>query len=137
MTITAITDRDDPQRLAYEAWVRKKPGSEHLLRRRDFPGSERLGQYGNHAVEFGWQAWQEHERAAWLPIAGAPMDGTPVLVTIDGVPGSTGEAHWWQNEEGRGGWQTWDGANRRRTVYETAPTHYRPLPPGPNTGAPA
>lgn len=70
----------------------------------------------------------------WMDISGAPLDGTPVIVGIEGLPGSVGEAYYWQNAEGRGGWQTWDGANHTRTVYTTPPTHYRPFPPPPSVG---
>ena len=69
----------------------------------------------------------------WQPIETAPMDGTPVIVGIAGLANSVGEAYWWQNDEGRGGWQTWDGANHERTVYTTTPTHWMPLPSEPNT----
>lgn len=64
----------------------------------------------------------------WEPIDTAPKDGTNIIVCIAGMPRSTGEAYWWQSAGGVGGWQTWDGENRRRTVYETPPTHWQPLP---------
>lgn len=68
----------------------------------------------------------------WQPIETAPKDGTPVIVGIAGLKNSVGEAYWWQGEDGRGGWQTWDGANHTRTVYTTLPTHWMPFPDEPN-----
>jgi hypothetical protein len=45
------------KRAEFEAWVRTKPGGiDAALNRRDFPGSDRLGQYVNPQVEFAWQA---------------------------------------------------------------------------------
>ncbi|GEM_PF-4658819 len=45
------------KRAEFEAWVRTKPGgTDAALSRRDFPGSDRLGQYVNPQVEFAWQA---------------------------------------------------------------------------------
>jgi hypothetical protein len=70
---------------------------------------------------------------AWLPIESAPRDGTCIIVGIAGLPRSVGEAYWWQNEQGRGGWQCWDGENHRRTVYMADPTHWMPLPAPPGT----
>ena len=70
----------------------------------------------------------------WQPIETAPKDGTPVIVGIAGLKNSVGEAYWWQREDGRGGWQTWDGKNHTRTVYTTLPTHWMPFPSEPNIG---
>lgn len=72
----------------------------------------------------------------WQPIETAPKDGTPIIVGVAGLDRSSGEAHWWQGEDGRGGWQTWDGANHRRTVYATTPTHWMPMPAPPAGGTP-
>lgn len=68
---------------------------------------------------------------SWQDISTAPKDGTQILVGIAGVARSVGEAHWWQSDKGIGGWQTWDGENRRRTVYVESPTHWQPLPEPP------
>ena len=46
---------DIEQRARFEAWA--KPLG-YPLHRRDFPGSERQGQYGNAYTEDAWQAWQ-------------------------------------------------------------------------------
>ena len=61
----------EAMRADYEYFVVSKPGGpgHEVLRRRDFPGSDRIGEYITDAVAFGWMAWQaatakECERAA-------------------------------------------------------------------------
>lgn len=72
--VTALTQRPAAQteREAFEAFVRRQPGfAAHLLYRRNFPGSERIGQYVSMEIEFAWEAWQVR---ASLP---APQRATP------------------------------------------------------------
>lgn len=70
--------------------------------------------------------------SGWKPIDTAPKDGTNIIICIAGITRSSGEAYWYQNENGsNGGWQTWDGENHKRTVYITQPTHWMPLPQAP------
>ena len=45
------------ERDAFEAWVLTQPGgTEYAIRRRDIPGSGRLGHYVEPSVDFAWQA---------------------------------------------------------------------------------
>lgn len=45
------------ERADFEAWVRTQPGgTDYALHRRDFPGSDRIGEYVNPSVNFAWKA---------------------------------------------------------------------------------
>ena len=54
-----MSTQPDTMREAFEAFVLSKPGANSLtICRRDFPGSDRIGEYVSSSVEFGWLSWQ-------------------------------------------------------------------------------
>jgi len=73
------------EREAFEAWVLTQPGgTEYAIRRRDIPGSGRLGHYVEPSVDFAWQAIcarSASRQEGWQPIETAPKDGTHILVS--------------------------------------------------------
>ena len=125
-------------RKAFEAWIAKDCGDLSTF------GTGKNVHYVNSAVNNAWTGWQAATRAAapvWLPIAGAPMDGTEVLVwredcgqfiasythpaampltqdELDAMDEETLFANDWFTQRPHGA--RMDGSE--------APTHYMPLP---------
>lgn len=85
------------ERGAFEAFVRRQPGfAAHLLYRRNFPGSERIGQYVSMEIEFAWEAWQAR---ASMPASQQATPERHLTVTTN----QQGEAVMvsWQDDEHR------------------------------------
>jgi hypothetical protein len=117
------------EREAFEAWVLTQPGgTEYTIRRRDIPGSGRLGHYVEPSVDFAWQAIcarSASRQEGWQPIADAPKDGTWLL--LYGITNRTAAGMLVARWDGR----DWESADDGYGAY-IAPTHWRPLPVAPH-----
>lgn len=71
-----------------------------------------------------------HETNGWQPIVTAPRDGTYVLLCLLYSDGSHSQMVGYYGSYGRGGWTT-------GTSWTQEPTHWRPLPAGPQVKAEA
>ena len=69
------------EREAFEAWVLTQPGgTEYAIRRRDIPGSGRLGHYVEPSVDFAWQAicaLSASRQEGWQLV---PVEPTPAML---------------------------------------------------------
>lgn len=81
-----------PDREAFEAWIRASPYKERALRRPDdATNSVWCGQYQNPAVQIAWEAWQEAkkplemEQARCLSLKNALQASEATLATTLGV----------------------------------------------------
>lgn len=79
-------------------------------------------EYARDNTECCWDGWLARaEQSQWRPIAGAPKDGSWVLLlSIDGCC-QQGVWNRFRNE--------WLSSGDKRTVWD--PTHWMPLPPAP------
>jgi hypothetical protein len=114
------------EREAFEAWVLTQPGgTEYAIRRRDIPGSGRLGHYVEPSVDFAWQAicaLSASRQEGWQPIETAPENGT-FLVFMPKERTRIQVAKWHPNVKTIGNSFAFDLSD---------PTHWHPLPSEPH-----